>query len=84
MSKVLKLLFAMTFVLRFLLRLLSGMTVKRVLIVIAVLLLGVLTFNTVVIALVWNVIGIHSVLGAGTLSLAQCVVVGALLMCLGV
>jgi hypothetical protein len=84
MSKVLKLLFAMTFVPRVLLRLLNGMTVKRILIAIAVLVLAVLTFNSVVIALVWNVVGIHSVLGAGTLSLSQCVVVGALLMCLGV
>jgi hypothetical protein len=84
MSKVLRLLFAMTFLPRFTLRLLGAMTVKRILIAIPILLLAVLAFNTMVVALVWNVVGIHGVLGAGAFSFLQCVVLGGVLMCFGV
>jgi hypothetical protein len=83
MSKALKFLFPMMFVLKFTMRLFGAMTVKRLLLAIPVILLTVLAFNTMAIALVWNVVGIHSVLGAGTLSFTQCVVLGALLMCFG-
>src|SRR5579862_8198897 len=84
MSKTLKFLFPMTFVLKFAMRLLETMTVRRLLLAIVVILLAILAFNTIAVALVWNVAGIHHVLGAGTLSFVQCVVIGALLMCFGV
>jgi hypothetical protein len=49
----------------------------------AVVFLPLLSINTVLVILVWNVSRLHRRLGARRLSFWGCVVFGAVLMCLG-
>lgn len=51
--------------------------------IVLLLILAVLTFNTALVALVWNVIGLHSLFGLGTLSFVQCIGFGFVLMLFG-